>query len=330
MKIAEVREQAMKYNREQLMELLVTAYKMLPKQKKEEMDRYIIDLYGAAKKQPVVADPLDFESLKQDILEFVDDAQNQYYFAPNRKIPKQSRSRWRFTVRKYLKALFAVPFEDANAKEAGQLLLRLFNLLSQACGEYLFSTEDPFGAVGYGQNALYSKCAEYALKADSFGEETIKEVINSAVCSQVNYDSLNIEFEVSLINLLDENGRNKAIMAARELVQEQRDMYSDSTYDSWDHSNFRTGENIQNLIVLLGMLHLSHDDLDTCLSDYWKYTVEKDKEIALYVLLMDVIRTAGNEEMFAAAYEDGIKKRKIKPRKELKDMYAKIKANQKR
>lgn len=328
MKVSEIRENTKKYNREQLTEVLVTAYKMLPKQKKEELDPYIIDLYAAMKEKKAAsaapALPSDFHELKQEILEFIDDAQNQYYFAPNRIIPKQKRSRWRFIVKRYLKALFAIPTDDANAEEAGQLLLKLFNLLSQACAEYLFSTQDPFGAVGYEQNALYSKCAEYALKVNAYGEDTLKEVIRAATFSQVNYLSLNLQFEVSLINLLDANERKHAIAVSKVLIQEQLNKRRNDA-GRWDMRNFRIDENIQNLTNLIGMLHLTYGDFDGCLDDYWKCTSERDPETALYILMNDVIAAAGDDEMYAAAYENGVKKRKIKPREELTNMYKEVK-----
>ena len=57
----------------------------------------------------------DLEDIRSETEEFLSDAYNQYYFAPNSVIPKSKRPGWRFIARRLFKELQQAAGNQDNA-----------------------------------------------------------------------------------------------------------------------------------------------------------------------------------------------------------------------
>ena len=158
MKVGEVREKLKEYDQAALIEMFVAAYKLLPKYAKEtEMDPIIQNGIPSGKERKAKQEaPMDFADLEAEILEFVEDAYQQNYFIPNRKIPKSKRPKWRFMVKDYMKKLQKIPERDEHFERSCELLLKLYSMLCYGCSYYIFSTDDPFRSVGITQAGAVS------------------------------------------------------------------------------------------------------------------------------------------------------------------------------
>jgi translation elongation factor P/translation initiation factor 5A len=91
------------------------------------------------------------KSLATDIETFIDDANNNYYFAPNRVIPKKERSKWRLKAKKFYNDLIAAYQAPENRKEAATCMENLYKLFCKATGYYVFVNPEPFEALNISQ-----------------------------------------------------------------------------------------------------------------------------------------------------------------------------------
>jgi hypothetical protein len=82
---------------------------------------------------------------------------NSHYYAPNKIVHKNERSKWRFKVKAFVKDLERIQVTPENVPELARLFEMLFYVLSEACGTYLFSSDDPFGAIGISQTDFLDK-----------------------------------------------------------------------------------------------------------------------------------------------------------------------------
>jgi hypothetical protein len=158
MKIPELRTQIANYTPAQLQTIIVALYKAIPKKTLADgtMDALLKNPDAAtAKKEKKEIEIPDIEDLESEIEEFVGDALAQYYYAPNRIIPKSERPKWRFIVRKFYKDLVASARKQENTAKAAQLLEDLYMVLCEACRIWLFFTSEPFESVGVKQTDFF-------------------------------------------------------------------------------------------------------------------------------------------------------------------------------
>ncbi|MHB1043425.1 MAG: hypothetical protein ACYC0Q_11390 [Eubacteriales bacterium] len=93
--------------------------------------------------------------LKGETELFIEHAKQQYYFAPSRIIPKKDRPKWQFIVKRLYKDLLALTGDSKNLPQISELLEKLYCLLCEASGVYLFSSDDPFSSAGIEQSEFY-------------------------------------------------------------------------------------------------------------------------------------------------------------------------------
>ncbi len=153
MKVAELKEKIEPYKAAQLRRLVVEMYKAMPKALKEGhgIDELIGNPMSGRKKQNAEVPP-DIGFLSWEGEQFVDDAYNQYYFAPNSVVPKRERPKWRFIALRLFKQLNKAAADPENAAEAAGLLEKLYGMLCYSCDYVLFSAYDPFQSVGIAQS----------------------------------------------------------------------------------------------------------------------------------------------------------------------------------
>jgi len=330
MKVDELRRILLKYDQDTTRKLVVEMYKIIPKKVREDtaLDEFIstfTSMTGPVRKTKSEQDLIiDFDILKSEAVAFIEYASMSYYYAPNRIVPKTARSKWRVTARKLLKSLIAVKGE--NTEEAAQLLIEMYRMLSYACGTFIFSTENPFSAVGFKQPDLLDIILT-KLFSSGVTQETLRLAVFVVLESRVDRETLHSELMVSLL-------RQLKTVDARELALEECSFFIKSfkdatkrpyksrrfllTYDrkGWDIDySDSVSEDCAELYLRLSIaLH----EYDKGIRFFRKYFRERDPEVNLFCLLM-VLRmyTDSNPtlvekwiEIYDKAVEAGITPRK--------------------
>jgi hypothetical protein len=156
MKAEELRQRLETMSADNLRLLATQLYRMLPKKVAEQKgaDRLISDPPGflqtaKAKKAP---DLPDIDMLGFETEEFLENASQDRYFAPNRIIAKSERSRWRFVARRLVNDWRLVAEKPENAAQAAKALESLYKILCRGCEVYLFPSADTFRAIGMAQS----------------------------------------------------------------------------------------------------------------------------------------------------------------------------------
>jgi hypothetical protein len=157
MKITEVRELLAKMEAADLRLVGEHLYKMLPKKTAEEKgaDTLLADPQTFARERagrPCKIPKLpDAEWLDFETSEFLENAAQQLYFAPNRTIPKSERSQWRFLAKRLYREWLLVAAQAEHQAAALEALVKLYKILCQGCEVYLFPSTETFRAIGVPQ-----------------------------------------------------------------------------------------------------------------------------------------------------------------------------------
>ncbi len=320
MLITELREIIKKYNEDELRYLISEIYKSIPKKLKDEknLDYLISDLSsykqnGAVKKEKNV----DFGQLKADIILFCTLAQNSLYFAPNRIVHKNERSKWRFKVKAFVKDLDTFKMTSPEGMEVAQLYEMLYKVLSKACGEYLFPSTDPFSAIGISQPDFLDRVfiRKYV---DGFNEKNIKSGIELVINSVVDSETL----PISLINVFlqymkTNDARIIAIEQCKITIDEIKSLKSNDKKKK--ELDFYQIDKINNLVEIVFRLYAKLGEIEEAISFFKKNYIERDKEVLLYVLL-ELMYLYKLDNLWRREYELAVNKG-IKPRKMLEKMY---------
>ena len=201
MKIQEFRDRIKAADRTALEKIAADLYRRIPKKTKEdELDETIEAIIKGGDVPKVTSKnvAIPFPDLERDIRTFLSHVDANYYWEPNRVVPKAQRSKWRFTVMRFLKQLDAIPAEDENAEAAAHLYLEIYNRLTYGCGYYIFPTEDPFRAIGRRQGNFYSiMVAKYF--STGFTDEKILDMLRAATCTMLDRETLHCELEKTFI-----------------------------------------------------------------------------------------------------------------------------------
>ncbi len=333
MLVSELREILKNYKEEDLRLLVVELYKAMPKRLKEdkEIDTLIKEGKELLHKKKTGKAPekqVDAGSLRAEIEEFLDHVKKDYYFAPNQVVPKKERPKWRFKVKAYIKSLQEIPAQGAEGKIAAELLGKLYAIVSNACHYYIFNTDDPFRSIGMKQ----SEFLEIALKKSfehELSREAIREGIKLTLTEGVDRETLTDELLGVLVSALKTpDSREIAIEEADQMrlqVEEAGKAAAAAKKRSYDysHEEYRRRENINHLVTLVLMLYVAQCEHDQGISYFKKHYLERDKEVALYVLLR-YLYFWDLTDCWIREYETAVK-RKIEPRESLKKAYRYIK-----
>lgn len=324
MKIQEFREKIKQCSKEDAEKIAAELYKLLPKSKKEEIADQLIEdiLSGKDKKEKQKANEvLDFDSLKKEINTFLENADNDYYYVPNRVVPKNKRSKWRFEVKRYIKAINDIPADCENGEESAKLLRELYKRLSHGCGYYIFPTEDPFRSVGIGQPELYDMLIKRTF-ATGYTDEKIKNMLEDATLVCLDRYSLHIDMEnIFAVSLATSDLKYKAIEFIKEYVAQYEAKLKVINKYSNDRYSVRSAiKELCNTLLIVSLLLYEPED---AVEYYWQHMPEKDKEITLYCLL-NIIRIYSDKKLWISVYEDALQKG-IEPRDTLREYYLKLK-----
>lgn len=331
MKINELRDYAKKSSPEDLQKALAQVYKALPKAKKEELDPdLILILEGKEAVQKKKNTGIqDFETLKQQITQLIDDAMAGYYFQPNRVIPKSMRSKWRFAVKRYYKALLAIGPENEHYDESNQLLTDLYRLLCHGCMYYVFNTNDTFVSAQIEQNDYFAVMTDRIFQKE-ISPETIHTMLDLAVTPGLSYDSLETEHLYILLQhlhtddafqaVIDESKKIIADKEKKAMELEKSRSFSSTTVYYLHDSCDNLAEAVLIAAALLGEASQQFDW-------YFRQSSEKNKEITLYRAVNYCFRFLNDQADIVAVYDFAVKKYKVSPREELKKIYDNAKKN---
>lgn len=325
MKINELRELLAASEPERISKAFGECYKKLAKSKKEELDPLIRDILSGKEPEKNVrksAKTMDFTELSEEIDTFLYNAYADNYFAPNKVIPKERRSKWRFEAKDFLKALIAVNETDENFDKSVIYLTKLFDVFSYGCRYHVFSGYDTFRSIGMEQEELFAIVVSRRLISIGYTEENLKTMLWTAAYSGISADSLHKLLTKALIqNLRTTDSKYLAIEAAKELIAEKKKLllgeskYSNKRY--WIKSGIKE--------VNLGIMCLAAElgEIENHIDYYFKNYPKYDIEVGLYILL-DGISYYGTEKDWLWVYSYGVKKLKIDPREELEEKYKEL------
>lgn len=327
MKIQEFRDKMKQCKREDVEKIASELYKLLPKSKKEtEADPLIEEIIsGKAASAPNKTKNavMDFESLKNQINVFLEYVDHDYYFMPNRIVPKNKRSKWRFEVKNYIKMINEIPADGENGEESARLLREIYKRLAYGCGYYIFPSEDPFQSIGIRQPDFYDMLVRRTF-ATGFTDENLKNMLEDATTVFIDRNSLHIELEAIYAKSLPTSDlKYKALSYIKEYVER----YETEIKSVKKHSNdnYHLKYNIEEMCETMLVISIYLCEPEDAVEYYWQHVHDSDKEVILYKIL-DTIGAFGDERLWISVYEDGLKKG-IKPRDSLEKRYQKMKKN---
>ena len=324
MKIQEFRDIIKRCNRENVEKIASEIYKLLPKNKKEEADQLIEDIISGRtlNKKQKANEKLDFDSLKEEINVFLENVDNELYLKPNRIVPKNKRSKWRFEVKNFIKLINEIPANGENGEESARLLRELYKRLAHGCGFYIFPSDDPFQSIGIRQPDFYEMLVKRTF-AKGFTDEKIKNMLEDATLVFIDRNSLHSELEtIYADSLATSEIKYRALSIIKEYV-EQFETELNRDKDNRSNKSYQIRNFIEELCETMLIISILLNEPEDAVRYYWEHAHDLDKEITLYKIL-GTIRAFGDEKLWIRVYEDGLKKN-IQPRSYLENLYRELK-----
>lgn len=325
MKVQELRDKIKGASKEDADKILTELYKMLSKGRKEEAD-IIIDSILAHENintTKTKQNKLDFNELKEEIENFCANVDANYYYVPNRVVPKNKRAKWRFEVKNFVKQLDQVPLDSQDSLDAAKLMRSLYLRLCHGCGYYIFPSENPFRAVGIAQADFYNRVVSrnFALGCS---DNKIKEALDDATTVFMDRDTWHMELIWMFVNLLPTNeAKNKAITIAMDEVDVCEEKLSKES--KYSNRRYELTDKIEKMCEVILGVGISLGESDDAIKYYFVHSKTDGKEITLYKVLQGIDFFDGGDELWIEAYENAVNKRKIKPRNDLQEKYYKLK-----
>ena len=327
MKVDELRTTLSKYDVTELKEIVVTLYKAIPKSRKESdgLDELLLN-FSKQKAKPVKKEtPIDFETLQSDVETFIDYANDDLYFAPNRIVSKVKRSKWRFEVKRFVKELTAVHGEDSET--AALLLANIYEMLCYACNYWILSSDDPFSAIGYEQPE-FLRTVLAKIFYNGFSQDAVKKAVFLTLDSNVDRQTLHLELIGVLVSILKTTDTKEmalthcvAYMKGYSKYQATKQMFKYSTRKD----DYRTKEHENYAVELYLLLKFSLHEYDDGIAYYWKNYQQINKEITLYCLLTYFLYGAEFNALWLREYEKAVAEGII-PRERIQGEYEMRKA----
>ena len=286
MKLDELRTALNQYEITVLREIIITLYKKIPKNKRETegIDDLLLNFTQEKAKAPKIEAPVDFVDLEAEIELFIEYADQQYYFAPNMYVRKDKRSKWRFEVKRFIKELLIVKGE--NCDDAAKLLVSLYDMLSYACHYYIFSTNNPFTAVGYSQPELLQLVIGKVFY-NGYNEAAIKTAVFLTLDSNTDRDTIHTELMYLLVSELKTPDAKEQAIIQCIAFQKSYDSFqaSKKVFTDYNDSGYRRDEHKNHAVELYLLLKFSLYEYDDGIAYFWKNFIQRDKEVTLYCLL---------------------------------------------
>ena len=323
MKIAQVREQVKDYDSERLRIIINELYKVLPKKLIEE--KGIDDLlknpeeYVTRRKKGGGAGLPDFNQVKRETEIFIEYAGQHYYFAPNRVVHKKDRPKWRFIVKRLYKDLISSSKNPEYSAEAVNLMGRLYCLMCEACGVYLFSSDDPFQSVGIDQTEFFRMVVAVKKQA-GLPEDWVMEAIRLIIDNDVDNYTLTTELMYTLLEFLNTAPlKEKAVEQCDRLRREIVGVAKKRRPAGFSES--KKNNDLVEMVLILQMELGEHEQAVGYFKSFYRAS---NTEVALYVLLQWLQRY-GLKDLWIKEYETATQQG-VRPRDELLNKFKQLKA----
>lgn len=324
MKVGELRQKIRGYGRDNLEHIIAEIYKAIPKSIREAkgIDSVIINP-EARPARPAEPVQRDLDDIRWETEEFLSDAYNQYYFAPNSVVPKRKRSGWRFTARRLFKELHQAADNQDDAPAALNLLKDLYRMLCYSCRYVLFSGSDPFDSVGIRQVDFFRVVLDIEKRVEP-PRRFVRNSILLALADDLNTHTLwedLLEMIVACLETVDM--KEIAIAICDDLRKDAaEDRLRDLEPFAKGCEDYRARDFVNHLAILGWMCHMALDQPEDAVRYFRQYYVEKNAEVALYVLLR-MIEHRRSWPLWCRAYEEAVRSG-IHPREELQRQFKDI------
>ena len=316
MLVSEIRKEIEKYNQKEISDLVIELYKRIPKKIKEEyhIDDLIVNINNKSKKE----EKFDFNSLKQEIIAFLEDVDNGYYSHPNKIISKSERSKWRFKVKRYIKELNKISPDAIEGIASTQILIKLYELLSEGSNYLKFSNWETFRAVGISQADFYDLIIK-RIFTKGYTTENLNIVVQLLKVPKDPYSLDEKLIETLITNLPTIDTKIKVIDLLKKEVDELADLIAvEKDY----HKRFNLKE-LHNLLVEgVFRTSISMHEVQNGILYYREHDIEIDKEITEFKIL-EYLENKNLTKNWIKEYEST--KDKIDYRDSIKEKYKKLK-----
>ena len=323
MRVSEIRERLKAFPQKDMIELFIAAYKHLPKDRKEGViDDLILhgvrQLHDKTTKQKSKAAPqMNFSALAAEIKTFLDNAYAQNYLAPNRKIQKAERPKWRFHVMRYIKELRSIKADTPHFDEANELLAQLFEMTAYACNYYLFRTEDAFASIRMQQDDFYEQVVSRLLTAEP-SDAAIKRALQLATVSGMSRETISEDLYAKLLPRLD------TIALKRRAVEQLQSLCKDAAKLQ---DKYEINSRLQGCAKLMLHLKIALGETEDGVSDCYQIFNRQGKqnpETVLYIIL-GILDAYGQKEIWIRTYEKALENN-VRPRNYLRNRYDELKS----
>ena len=319
MLVNELRDELKKYNADDLRKIIVELYKRIPKNKKEDynIDEYIKNINSKDKKENNKKS-MDFESLKAEIIYFLECVDSGYYQMPNRIISKKERSSWRFKVKKYYKELNKITPNSNNGGLATFLLIELFKRLSFGTNSLLFTNWNTFNALGVSQSDYYDTLVKRIL-FNNYSEENLQKCVE-LLSVEKDPEEFSYDMYAIFINNLKTIGIKET---AIKLLNKEKDNLKENMDETSDyHTKYYIKQSLNNMVMCITEIYFNLHEIDAGISYFHKNYIESNKEILEYVLL-NMLDEADLQNEWCLEYEKYLNQ--LDYRESLKSRYQELK-----
>ena len=276
MKVNELREIIKNYNEEDKRKIIVELYKRIPKNIKEDynIDNYIINLNTKIEK---VDKNITIERLEKEVEYFIECASDDLYARPNKIIPKNERSKWRFKVKTFYKQLNSFLPTTEEGKKATDLLKDLFGVLSFGTHYLTFSSWNTFGAIQVSQSEFLKNIVQRKL-SNGITKENLSyciDLLNVKYDLQEYHRTILYSFE-SCLKTTD--AKYMAIELLKEQVENWKEKYKkQASYENEEYLNY--------FVECVVQIYFDLCEIQEGIKYFHKQYIKKDKEIKEYILL---------------------------------------------
>lgn len=331
MKLDELRTLIKKHKREDLEYIIAELYKAIPKAKKEDIDadELISHPQKAVKsKEPKAkAQTRPIKEIEAETLTFIRNAKDGNYGMPNRDVPKNERSKWRFVAKRLFNELTLAAKVSPDQPLAAKLLADLYEMLCYSCDYTIFNAYDSFQSVGISQCdflkqvfKIYNNC----LDRPDFIEKAIRLIINNSINRYTLYSEL-IETYIDFLTTSDL--KYLAIKKASELWPVINKEPVEKPKWGSDISEYGKNRKLNNLTEIIFRCYAHLYEFQNAIENFEKYYIDKNPEVKLYILV-DLLFKFEQKDLIVSVL-DKAEQNGIKPRKALLGLRDYIKKNNK-
>ena len=217
----------------------------------------------------------NYEELKKEVILFISNVEDGNYVRPNRIVPKQVRSSWRFKIKRYYKELNSIEPLSKNGIEATKLLIILYRILSEGNSTMLFVSFNTFDGLGVSQEDYYN-CLVNRILASGYTKENYEKCASLLdVPKDLERDASCI-YDVFVQSLKTIDNKYMAIEILEKEIKENCRMLKKYDYYRRGHINY--------LVISVLKIYCILNEKDKGISFYNKNYIETVGEKKIVVL----------------------------------------------